>query len=551
MDQSRTHDAMDAVASLYLSGPEATVAPPKAEPVAVEADAVQLHIDQALREGRGGAAPALRDPPREPYPGDPLPIGEAGGQSDGPSSSTARAARGESDDGGAGDGLVAPVLEAVLVGNLPGFASPWISQYAHHRARPDMPVVVAHVDAFETDVDLFSTRPMAVVDQGRLERPDAVLGKLPGPIGGWLVHLHEPEAPAIRQLAHRLPVWTFLTGADEAAVVGVYRLIKIMMQGRDEHDPAPRIQLMFMGCDEQRARGAFGRIAQAADTYLETPAEMAGWIQRMQPFHRRKLGTLDHDDGELASTWDQILSTIAHRTTCDASIEADVELDVEPDDAIPILAPTPADPPTADHLPAATVACDLPGSGLDDDDLDMDMDDAVAWLDHLSPDAPESDAADEPIRDAGEPAGELNAELEDDPDDALSGVSIDLAGYLEGTTPLAARCPRQPEVQLAVDGEGRLHLMLTAADLASDAVVSTLVETQAWAAEHRALIALTCPQLAVDADPDPTIHVFTDEPKSYARLAYGAQMAGPPIRLHLLRTVALGAERMWVHEALN
>ena len=107
------------------------------------------------------------------------------------------------------------------------------------------------------------------------------------------------------------------------------------------------------------------------------------------------------------------------------------------------------------------------------------------------------------------------------------------------------------DTQLAVDGEGRLHLMLTAADLASDAVVSTLVETQAWAAEHRALIALTCPQLAVDADPDPTIHVFTDEPKSYARLAYGAQMAGPPIRLHLLRTVALGAERMWVHEALN
>ena len=62
MDQSRTHEAMDAVASLYLSGPEATVAPPKAEPVAVEADAVQLHIDQALREGRDGAAPALRLP---------------------------------------------------------------------------------------------------------------------------------------------------------------------------------------------------------------------------------------------------------------------------------------------------------------------------------------------------------------------------------------------------------------------------------------------------------------------------------------------------------
>lgn len=575
MDNSRSRQAMDAIASLYLSGPQ-TTAPkrtpkrlakpqprPPAQPIAPHIadapaiNAVQWHIDQALREGHGHDLPSAPDadtalpltdqqmPPNDPIPFAPLHDEPALG----PIADDTGFDADMTIDDHADAAPASPMLEAVFVGNLPGFASPWISQYAHYMTRPDVPVVVAHVDEFEAEVDLYSSRPLTVHENGRFDGPAALIRSLPGPVGTWLFHLHEPNVPAIIELAHHLPTWTFLTGADEAAVVGVYQLIKRMMRETAGRETDPTIRLMFMGCDEQRALTAYDRIARATDAFLETPAEMAGWIPRMQPFHRRSVGALEYDDDDRASIWDQLLDRVNQSSASAPAIEADVDLDLEPDDAIPAFAPQPAEPPSV--AAALLNEPDLePVSETDgplDDAPPRDM--PIEWFDDLRPASTDGLELDEPIDEPVEVgAAEPFAELVDPqpPRDAQ-----DLASCLDDAAPLAARCPRRPEVQLALDATGRLHLMLPAFDREPHEAVSTLIETQAWAAEHRALLALTCQDRELDEQSDPVVHVFTDCPKHYAALAFASTSNGPPLRLHLLKCIDVAMDTVWVHEALN
>ena len=75
MDESSSHQALDAIASLYLSGPEADVAAPEPAPIDTETDTVQWHIDQALRQGRQNSGPESKHDAPEPHTGDPWHIG--------------------------------------------------------------------------------------------------------------------------------------------------------------------------------------------------------------------------------------------------------------------------------------------------------------------------------------------------------------------------------------------------------------------------------------------------------------------------------------------
>lgn len=89
-----------------------------------------------------------------------------------------------------------------------------------------------------------------------------------------------------------------------------------------------------------------------------------------------------------------------------------------------------------------------------------------------------------------------------------------------GLSVLPIACPDHPDVELAVDEGGRLHLVTALTNLAS------LVAAEGWAERHRALLRRAFPDAIRDERPA-RLHVVT------AELADGLALAGSRIEAHL------------------
>jgi hypothetical protein len=96
---------------------------------------------------------------------------------------------------------------------------------------------------------------------------------------------------------------------------------------------------------------------------------------------------------------------------------------------------------------------------------------------------------------------------------------------------LEARCPRRPEIQLALDPEGGLHLIHepSTGNLAQGLV--RLLECRRWADEHRELLRLTCPEVVWDDRSSPTLHLITNDGPAAVQMA---KQIGHLLRIHLL-----------------
>jgi hypothetical protein len=207
-----------------------------------------------------------------------------------------------------------PVVEAVFVGHLPGFAAPWLSQYADRLSTSHGPTVVAHVDADDLDLEVVQANPerkphhLAVAGQDEPpsdRKLEDVLAELGTQAGSWLMHLGDPVMPLVRRLAHRVEVWTILTGADEAALVAAYQMLKKLLQGADSRPQ--RVQLMFMGCDPEDAEMGTQRIRAAAQRFLNVPIVSLGARRQMQPVLKTRAGSYAHEPDAPRPHW-QVLS---------------------------------------------------------------------------------------------------------------------------------------------------------------------------------------------------------------------------------------------------
>jgi len=97
--------------------------------------------------------------------------------------------------------------------------------------------------------------------------------------------------------------------------------------------------------------------------------------------------------------------------------------------------------------------------------------------------------------------------------DTDAGAPDRLANLISGLTPLESRCPDAPEVELAVDETGRLHLLARDADRAMD----SLLAVEAWARRHVALLQRAEPSL-FQAEKEATLHLLTPTPAQTRRL---------------------------------
>jgi hypothetical protein len=190
-----------------------------------------------------------------------------------------------------------PAPRVVLVGHLPGFANLWINQYAQQRCESLGPVGVLHIADDSIDLDLFQPGlPTPVGGAGGSPAPESLpeaINAIAGTVRHWLVHLADPQRQDLRAFAGELRDWTLLTGADEAAVVAAYRLLKQWVEPAGYPDGDPAIELAFLGCEASAAEDAAQRIQRTAGQFMDVAITVGQVQPKMQPVNRRRIGTYD------------------------------------------------------------------------------------------------------------------------------------------------------------------------------------------------------------------------------------------------------------------
>ena len=244
-------------------------------------------------------------------------------------------------------------VEAVLLGNLPGLSGPWLTQYAQLLAQQEGPVVVMHVDDEVVDLELVEPNDGGPPERGVALRmppgggvldPVAVLNSLmtSGEIVPSTILVRLDPQNDIDGLKKALAIndWTLMCGADDAAVVGGYWQLKNLVD-QEASVAQKRVGLMIMGSDPQESQAAAKKIQSAAESFLETPVQLLGWQKQMVPVNLRHLGRFE----DAGSQWHLLASWFQQHAVTEPA-------EVDPVDArvgeAQIQPPAEADPPVQD-----------------------------------------------------------------------------------------------------------------------------------------------------------------------------------------------------------
>lgn len=599
MDDTRTRDTLDALADLFLSDPPSTRTPPDAaaprsDPLGGPAPirlSPKLSASPAKRVVVPRSADDSRDQPSDLSPADAPPLRLTTHR---PASAPPKP-KDSTPDRSALTGNLPPRpvhAEAVLLGNLPGFAAPWLAQYASHLAQHHGPVALIHLDADRAELELVGAQPQPdnlerqdhltpdqPADAGHPRTPEQpgpsiarLLDRLadgPASIGRVLIHLPTPLSAVDLRRAHQVRRWTLLTGSDDAAIVGAHRMIRQLLEA-DAHGDVhiagksdPSIRLMFMGCDAHQADAALAKLNATARSFLRRGIQSLGHRRRMEPVNLQFLGGFQPPTDQPSDTdavWRSLADWLARRAH-------------QPPPAPQTAAPTtptptsPAGPPSpGSHLPhqsggfspgshTPSSPTHRPSSNPDlsrrvtpeewDDLRELEAELLAAarslGVDGPPPHPSHAHTASPPEPPPTPPDSRPEADTLDQPDLAA------LLTCVPGAVRLDARCPHETGTQLLLDQQGRLHLLRRHPSdrdpAALRAAVVDLLATRRWVREHLPLLRLTQRQCLFRDDAEPALHLFTPDAKSAVGLA---QRLGNELQLHLLQQVRLGNQSTWL-----
>lgn len=401
-------------------------------------------------------------------------------------------------------------VELLLVGHLPVLGSAWVLQYAKHVAQhAGTPVGLIRLSGGEATVDLTLPPSEVPPQSGPMPSIAEAVRYVAQRTGRWIVRLDESadrataaDAASSIRIADRI---TVLTGADEAAVVGCYRVIKTLEPG----EATPRLHVAVMGSNPARAEEAAGKLSRAAEKFLKSRVTSEACSAKITP------GS----------------SVNVYRGRPNAG---HAEL-------IALLRGGPAPTETA-MPPAETIdlhdaeLLDASGDVVAEQQIEETVEPAV----EVAPERVAHPTA-APIAIA-EPQAEVRAKVKA-AEPAMKPEPRGLARHLGSLESLSSKCPYAPDVELAIDTEGRLHLI---ARVSGDpgATLGSLTTAKSWAEAHASLMSLAHPRLQF---PNAVCHLMTSEPKSVRRLG------DSDLRLHLLTAPAGTSEQDagWVCVELN
>lgn len=569
MDDAKTHQALDAIADLFL-----TSAPGRGDSPA-----------DSPRVGSPSAVSGVRMPPKpslamsgviwsdaDQFTASPLPgaLPPTYGKPSVAGSSPAVEPRQEVGDVAA-DAAVHGTggVEAVFLASLPGLSGPWLTQYANYLLDHYQAVGLIRLDDQQFELQRVSRHPSH--GDGLAGAAGVGVGGGGGGGGGPALRLvaHQPINDIERQLQSAGPVqtllvqpvdtkhphsvaqimaanrWTILCGAYEAAVRDAQRVIGQLL----ELGPIPhrhRLGLMIMGCDAAKARQAAQAIHQGLSDRLTGPIDMVGHQMQMVPVNSRTLGVWEANDGNLALLQDYLetVASPAGATSPLGSIPAAATASLEH-----AARQTPgghrSEPAREKPMP---VDAATPGRAVSTSSRQREYREAFA----AEPSAVTVAGAHEPSLAVSSSDGEEAALPVETAGEAHGSLASHLAQSLPGAMQLQARCPKHPAVELMLDQQGQVHLLASAqgaGDAASlRSVVVDLLETRRWVMEHRQLICLTQRQCRFDDAWAVELHLLTDQAPLAAGLA--ASLDGQ-LRVHLLQKVTVAGRSVTACADLN
>lgn len=448
-------------------------------------------------------------------------------------------------------------VEAVLLGHLPVRASIWVRQYASSIAAGlGRPVGLLRVGPEVSSVELVGAGSDELA--AGIEPAEALadaLRRASGLTDRWIVRVDETAEPGLSECGSVDEV-TILTGADEAAVVASYRLVKSLAarwDGSFGAEGGPTLGLAIMGSSGEQALAASEKLERAAEAFLNRPIRVTARVPKIGVSSAATLyrGNEAPETAELlellkaeptplriAPDWrpsepaeDRTLEDIEFEAAETAGLDAAVEeLEIEAGAAL-------AEPETPDEAPVA--------EGPKPEVVTRPVFD-------VQPKAIERVRVSEPVRllaPAPEPEPVAAPAPAVDAGDAVAAQEReDALAALLGMEAIESRCPFAGAVELAADEAGRLHLIASDRDQSGREATTQLLAAASWARAHLALLLRAEPALAqptADDPHEPTMHLLTDDARSVRAIL------DADVRVHLVTRVSLGGRTGWVAAELN
>tara|TARA_R110002096_G_scaffold173781_6_gene348635 strand:+ start:60975 stop:62444 length:1470 start_codon:yes stop_codon:yes gene_type:complete len=343
-------------------------------------------------------------------------------------------------------------VEAVLLGHLPVRASLWVRQYACSTARRRNEVVaLIRAAAGSTSVDLIAGG--STIESPECSTLQEALAKVSAIADRVILRVDETTEPELLD-REEIDEITILTGADEAAVVSSYRLIKTLTGVWDTDDESfhsPHVRLAVMGATGQQVADASAKLSRAVDAFLDRPIEIVDAAGRI----------------DATGTTNIFRDTVAHEATSILNDLIEIGRGTAP-------APQRLEPQT-------------PSSHRD----------------------PSTALKSNPVSAAQTPA-EVSF--------VASNATLNSRGYgslIQGLALLETRCPFALDVEMCVDSTGSLHLV--AGDDHRNPM-TRLETVRAWVRDHLPLILRAEPDLAYPdsnkRDSEIELHLISVNPQS-------------------------------------
>lgn len=465
--------------------------------------------------------------------------------------------------------LVGAPIEIALVGNLPVMGGLWLTQYADQVARREGPTALVRLERGQVTVELMRD-PAHRGFLDKAESAESAIVSLVGVAKRWIICPGNEAA-----VDGPLPgdALSLLTGGDDAATVGAYRIMKNLAERwHASHWTVPPIGLVVLGASPDRVDEVAEKLDRTTKAFLDVDISVTSQQQRMDTIDSASRRTFTGSELSVHDVVRRVRKPCAVTHALDecvcATAAASTPVESEPVHDVardPLAAtmsklapkPSPRQPPRpigrlvepiAERVaPLAASSCSVhsqptnaaPSTGprlveatgpsepfeSDASFMAFTTDDIVGKVVVEPRDAP---PAHRRARDEGSGLDERAASV------PTRAPGSSLASHIPGLSLLPLHPPNQPDVELARDTAGRLHLVT------SDRHLVALRPAEAWARAHLDLLRIAFPALHPQAD-EMSLDVVTFDAPSIIPLH------GTGLRLHLLVETPNGCQ----HVGLN
>lgn len=387
-----------------------------------------------------------------------------------------------------------PIVEMVVLGHLPVRASLWVRQYACQSARKRSETVAL----LRTAGDSIALDLITGGERSEIEPIDDIADAMTvakAAASRVIVRVDETAEPELLE-REGVDEVTILTGADEAAVVASYRLIKSLvstLENRLDPDASPVLRVAVMGGAGEDIKAACAKIERACRAFLERPIEILDASGRIDATGTTSVCRLD-GTGVADAALDALLGSaieVGSESASESMLRLASDVDAEP--GVPDIVVVPGEVRGVGFGNADPVAAEIeakPAKRAAERDEARQESDSGA-----SDDASATATAMRPV----------------------ARLGLRLPELIESLLPLETRCPKARGVWFATDSIGGLHAVVM--DDTEDPVAS-LVAARAWAMENLPLLLRAEPNLAMpSAEPDDEsgvgLHLLTRTPKRW------------------------------------